>query len=159
GFLSFISPCVLPLVPAYIGYMGGRLTHTVAVRSAVGGGPAAARQQTPLRARFVTVLHGLAFVAGFTFIFVVLGLLTTAFIFQIGRQNVSIIESLIAHIGGVLIVFFGLHYMGILPTIFQRLLSRESIAQSRRPTIAVIIIGGLLLLIQLLPLFDNSLRP
>ncbi|MDZ4771022.1 MAG: cytochrome c biogenesis protein CcdA, partial [Chloroflexota bacterium] len=30
GLVSFISPCVLPLVPAYIGYMGGRLTHQVA---------------------------------------------------------------------------------------------------------------------------------
>lgn len=160
GFLSFTSPCVLPLVPAYIGYMGGRLTHTVAARSAViGGGAATIRQSTPLQVRFVTVLHGLAFVAGFTFIFVVLGLLTTAFIFQIGRQNVSIIESLIARIGGVLIVFFGLHFMGILPTIFQRLQSREPIAQTRRATIAVIVVGGLLLVWQLLPMFAFTLGP
>ena len=36
GILSFISPCVLPLVPAYIGYMGGRLTHNVSRQTAAG---------------------------------------------------------------------------------------------------------------------------
>ena len=34
GLISFISPCVLPLVPAYIGYMGGRVTHTVSAQVA-----------------------------------------------------------------------------------------------------------------------------
>ena len=41
GLVSFISPCVLPLVPAYIGYMGGRVTHTVSEQLAVGDGAAA----------------------------------------------------------------------------------------------------------------------
>ena len=37
GLISFLSPCVLPLVPAYSGYMGGRVTQTVAAQTAGGG--------------------------------------------------------------------------------------------------------------------------
>src|SRR5215212_7351636 len=96
GLVSFISPCVLPLVPAYIGYMGGRLTHTVSAQVAVGAGGGQVTIGTPVSQRFMIVLHTLAFVAGFTFIFVVLGLLTTAFILQIGRQNIALVEGLIA---------------------------------------------------------------
>ena len=43
GLVSFLSPCVLPLVPAYIGYMGGRVTNTVAAQT--GGGPAFRREE------------------------------------------------------------------------------------------------------------------
>lgn len=123
GFLSFISPCVLPLVPAYIGYMGGRLSHTVAARAAVGGSTAAQPQAAQ---RFITFLHGLAFVAGFTFIFVVLGLLATAFVVQIGRQNLSLVETLIARIGGLVVIFFGLHFMGVLPKLLNKILEQAS---------------------------------
>lgn len=41
GFISFISPCVLPLVPAYIGYMGGRMTNSVSAQVNAGGGSVA----------------------------------------------------------------------------------------------------------------------
>ncbi len=143
GLLSFVSPCVLPLVPAYIGYMGGRLTHTVAAQSAAGGG--ATVTSVSATQRFVIFLHGIAFVAGFTFIFVVLGLLTTAFIFQVGRQNVSLIENLIARIGGVLVIFFGLHFMGVLPRLFNTLLNRKDLIASPLPSLALAVGGGLLI--------------
>jgi cytochrome c biogenesis protein CcdA/thiol-disulfide isomerase/thioredoxin len=123
GFLSFISPCVLPLVPAYIGYMGGRLTHTAAARAAVGG---IVTEQQSASQRFVTLMHGFAFVAGFTFIFVVLGLLATAFVVQVGRQNLSIVENVIARVGGIVIIFFGLHFMGVLPRLFHQILIRAA---------------------------------
>ncbi len=122
GLISFVSPCVLPLVPAYIGYMGGRLTHTVALST---GGKAntltAAYPQ-----RLFTMLHGLAFVGGFTFIFVTLGLLSTAFVSVIGGQNISVVTSLIGRVGGVLIIFFGLHFMGVLPSLLNRLTRDDS---------------------------------
>src|SRR5215213_6975043 len=84
GLVSFLSPCVLPLVPAYIGYMGGRVTNTVAAQT---GGSTVIVRPT-LGSRFSTLLHGLAFVGGFTFVFVAIGLLSTAFASQIGRQNI-----------------------------------------------------------------------
>ena len=141
GLLSFVSPCVLPLVPAYIGYMGGRVTHTVALQQAAGG----VAQQSASN-RFVTLLHGMAFVAGFTFIFVVLGLLTTAFIMQIGRQNVSLIEAIIARAGGVLVIFFGLHFMGVMPSLFRRALDRPKLIGSPLFSLAFAAVGGALIL-------------
>jgi cytochrome c biogenesis protein CcdA/peroxiredoxin len=124
GFISFISPCVLPLVPAYIGYMGGRVTNTVASQVTVAGGGQAV-MRTSLGTRFTTLTHGLFFVAGFTAVFVSLGLLSTAFIQQIGGQNINLLTSIIGRIGGLVIIFFGLHFMGVLPALFNRLLSTQ----------------------------------
>jgi cytochrome c-type biogenesis protein len=119
GLVSFLSPCVLPLVPAYIGYMGGRVTHTVAAQA--GGGTVVLRPS--VGARFSTLLHGLAFVAGFTFVFVVFGLVTTAFIRQIGGSNVALVRDIIGRVGGLVIIFFGLHFMGVIQSLASRLLA------------------------------------
>jgi cytochrome c biogenesis protein CcdA/peroxiredoxin len=123
GFISFVSPCVLPLVPAYIGYMGGRVTNVVATQVASGGGQAVLRPS--LNTRFTTFLHGVAFVAGFAFVFVMIGLLSTAFLQQIGGRNINLVTGIIGRLGGVLIIFFGLHFMGILPSILNRLLKNR----------------------------------
>ncbi|MBK8139046.1 MAG: hypothetical protein IPK52_25045 [Chloroflexi bacterium] len=123
GIISFISPCVLPLVPAYISYMGGRMIHAAetgaagAVSVGAGGQAVAARG---FSARFGLLLHGLAFVMGFTLVFVLLGVLTTALIQQVGGANVASITGIISRLGGVLIIFFGLHFGGVLPNLFNR---------------------------------------
>ena len=90
GVVSFASPCCLPLVPAYVGYMVG----------AAGGGPGARR---------AAFLHGLAFVTGFSIVFI-------AFWASIGllgyvlADNVTILRQL----GGALLVFLGLHVAGVI---------------------------------------------
>ena len=119
GFLSFISPCVLPLVPAYIGYMGGRMTHTVS-RQTAGG----ALASSSLLLRLHLLLHGLAFVLGFTLVFVLIGLLTTAFA-SIAGQYVSAFTESLGRIGGLVIIFFGLQFMGFLRRFFQWLRQKE----------------------------------
>ena len=119
GFLSFISPCVLPLVPAYIGYMGGRLTHNLARQSASGSVPAVA-----LTTRLQMLFHGIAFVLGFTLVFVFIGLLTTA-LASIAGQFVSTFTESIGRIGGLVIVFFGLQFMGLLPRFFRWLRTKS----------------------------------
>ena len=58
GVASILSPCVLALVPAYVGYLGGRTLE--------GGGASRGR-------RWVTITHGAAFVIGFSLIFIGLG--------------------------------------------------------------------------------------
>ncbi len=121
GLISFVSPCVLPLVPAYIGYMGGRVTHTVSLQ--VSGGGAAAVEAWGTRMRVNTFLHGVAFVLGFTLVFVVFGLLTTAFLAQIGGQSVALVRDIIGRAGGLLIIFFGLHFMGVIRWALARLQS------------------------------------
>ncbi len=123
GLVSFLSPCCLPLVPAYIGYMGGRLTNTVAAQ--VGG--TAVMTRPTLASRFTTLSHGIAFVLGFSVVFVSIGLLTTAFISVVGRGSVSVITDIISRAGGLLIIFFGLNFMGLLPRFFRYLLKQQTI--------------------------------
>lgn len=119
GFLSFISPCVLPLVPAYIGYMGGRLTHSISKQTARG-----TVTNVGLGTRLQMMLHGMAFVAGFTVIFVLIGLLTTA-LASIAGQFVGTFTESIGRIGGVVIIFFGLQFMGVLPRFFSGLRAKR----------------------------------
>ena len=112
GILSFISPCVLPLVPAYIGYMSGRLTHNVSRQTAAG-----ASAPVGLAFRLQMLLHGIAFVLGFTAVFVLIGLLTTA-LASIAGQHVSTFTQIIGRIGGLVIIFFGFQFMGLAPRFF-----------------------------------------
>ncbi len=63
GLVSFLSPCVLSLVPAYVGYLGSR---------------AIASSGETLENRWATVAHGLAFVLGFSVVFVALGAAASA---------------------------------------------------------------------------------
>jgi cytochrome c-type biogenesis protein len=92
GLASFLSPCVFSLVPAYIGYLGGR---------AVGG-------ETTESNRFITFTHGLAFVLGFSVIFIVLGVATAAF----GRLLFDL-RFILSKVGGIIVMIFGLHMIGI----------------------------------------------
>ena len=109
GLLSFISPCVLPLVPAYIGYMGGRLTQQV--------GRQGAESNISLSLRLQMLFHGAAFVSGFTLIFVLIGLFTTA-LSSVAGQYVGAFTEALGRVGGAVIIFFGLQFMGALPRLF-----------------------------------------
>ena len=94
GLASFLSPCVLALVPAYVGYLSGR---------SVGAGG------TAVQDRRVTFTHGLAFVLGFSVVFIVLGAAASALgaLLYDGRQW-------LAKIGGVIVILFGLHMLGVI---------------------------------------------
>ena len=128
GFVSFASPCVLPLVPAYIGYMGGQTVQTVVAQIHVGGKGSAQLQRPPLAARLATFSHGLAFVAGFTLFFVGFGLITYALIIRVlGSGNVSLVTLILGRVGGTAIIFFGLHFMGLMPRLFAWLRERPAI--------------------------------
>jgi cytochrome c-type biogenesis protein len=88
GLVSFASPCCLPLVPAYVGYMVG----------ATGEGT---------RGRRPALLHGLAFVAGFSVVFV-------AFWALIGALGVFIDRRVLNVVGGAILVFLGLQVAGVI---------------------------------------------
>lgn len=140
GLVSFVSPCVLPLVPAYIGYMGGRVTHTIASQTMIlaGAGGTQVTTAPTISHRLSTLLHGIFFVLGFTAIFVIIGLISTAFVSQV-RDSIG-------RIGGVLIIFFGLHFMGVLPRIFDRLRTNKAILGNPAFSLVMgIAIGALIL--------------
>lgn len=96
GLLSFVSPCVLPLVPAYLSYMTGvSVDHLRA-------------HDDPAGRSGRVLLHSLAFVTGFSVVFILLGASATA----LGRLLLGHM-TLLAKVGGVFIVVLGLHYMGL----------------------------------------------
>jgi cytochrome c-type biogenesis protein len=96
GLVSFVSPCVLPLVPAYLSLLTGESVEDL-------------RGATTAAARIQTLAHAGAFVLGFSLIFIALGLSASA----VGGA-LAANRSLIAQIGGVLVVILGLQMMGMI---------------------------------------------
>jgi len=97
GFLSFVSPCVLPLIPGYVSFVSG-----VSLDDMRGGSAAVTS------ARRHVIITSLFFVLGFSLVFIALG--ATASVlgkFLFARQP------LLAKIAGILLIVFGLHTMGL----------------------------------------------
>jgi cytochrome c-type biogenesis protein len=90
GLASFLSPCVLPLIPSYITFITGLSLDDAS------------------RARRATLIHALLFVAGFSIIFLALGASATL----LGRLLLTY-RVWISRIGGVLVLAFGLYLLGV----------------------------------------------
>lgn len=113
GFLSFISPCCLPLYPAFLSYITGVSVTELKEENAM------------LQKR--TMLHTIFFLIGFSSIFIMLGMSTSL----IGKFFVQY-NDLIRQIGAILIVFFGFVIVGILKPEF--LMKDRKIAFKNRPS-------------------------
>ncbi len=96
GLLSFVSPCVLPLVPSYVSYITGLSVEQLA--------------SVEVRHRFrrAIVLNSLLFIAGFSSVFIAFGASASL----IG-QSLMTYQDLIRKIGGILIIVFGLYLLGV----------------------------------------------
>lgn len=105
GFLSFLSPCVLPLVPSYISFITG-----VSFEDLKEGTDRS-------RIRFLTITNSLAFICGFSLIFIALGASSSV----VGKFLFDY-QDKIRVIGGILVIFFGLFVSGVVKLDF---LSRE----------------------------------
>jgi len=89
GIITFISPCILPLLPLYVSYfVGGNEKNT--------------------KSKYNALVNSLGFVLGFTIIFTLLGTLAGTFGAFIKEQSV-----IINILGGFIVVLFGANYMGI----------------------------------------------
>jgi len=119
GFLSFISPCVLPLVPAYVSYLGARAGQQAAGELAFAGGPRPALVGN----RAAIFLHGVMFVLGFTLVFVVFGLAVNTGLKLLGVSSYDL-QNTLARVGGLLVIFFGLHVLGVTGWILRFLTAR-----------------------------------
>ena len=113
GILSFISPCVLPLIPGYLSYLSGLSLDDMRGTPAptgtgVGTGVAVAATAPP-GARRQVILASLAFILGFTIVFVALGASASA----IGRYVMARLD-ILGKVAGAIVIVFGLHTMGVL---------------------------------------------
>jgi cytochrome c-type biogenesis protein len=112
GLASFLSPCVFSLVPAYIGYLSGQ-----SVASAKGNDTN----------RLVTFSHGVAFVIGFSVVFILLGLGASA----LGSLLFDI-RPILTKVGGIVVIIFGLHMIGIFRIPFLQYDTRRQTLPDRR---------------------------
>ena len=108
GLLSFLSPCVLPLIPSYVGFLTGMSV------------------QEAERRRWTALLHGLWFVAGFSLVFVLLGAAASAVGGLLREYQVWL-----GRVGGVLVILFGMYLLGILRPAF--LMRERRIQLARKP--------------------------
>ncbi|HVH67786.1 MAG TPA: cytochrome c biogenesis protein CcdA [Gemmatimonadales bacterium] len=109
GLFSFLSPCVLPLIPSYVGFLTGLSVEDLQVR------------------RGTALAHALWFVAGFSLIFVALGATASAL-------GVALLHSQvwIGRVGGAIVVLFGLYLLGIVRPAF--LMRERKLQLARKPS-------------------------
>jgi cytochrome c-type biogenesis protein len=109
GILSFISPCVLPLIPGYLSYISGLSLDEMRGTPVAGVSGGAVVVAAPAAVRRQVVLASLAFILGFTIVFVALGASASAIgQFVMARLNI------LGKIAGAVVILFGLHTMGVL---------------------------------------------
>lgn len=94
GIVSFLSPCVLPLVPGYVSLISGVGVEQLQA------------QETRLMRK--VMLNSISFILGFSLVFIMLGALATGV-----SQILARYKSVLAQVAGVLIILFGLHLTGI----------------------------------------------
>jgi cytochrome c-type biogenesis protein len=112
GVASFVSPCVFSLVPAYVGYLSSR---------------AVTADGQITESRWGTLAHGVAFVLGFSLVFVLLGLGASA----IG-QLLYDSRDILMRVGGIVVIIFGLHTMGVIHIPLLEYDTRRQQAPDRR---------------------------
>lgn len=112
GVLSFVSPCVLPLVPVYLGYLSG---------STLSGDASPNRWQI--------FNHALSFVGGFTLVFVILFGLPMSIL----GTALQLYRLWIAKIGGAIVILFGVHTMGIVTIPILNLTRRVEVGKEIEP--------------------------
>jgi len=98
GLISFLSPCVLPIIPGFLAYLSGTSTQT----------------QTGASSRMRIFLNSVFFVLGFSVIFALLGVLLNTVLEAIAYD----VQTWLARIGGAIIIFFGLYLTGLIKISF-----------------------------------------
>jgi cytochrome c-type biogenesis protein len=94
GFLSFVSPCVLPLVPSYITYITGVSFQDLT------------DQETRKKVKWTTLIHSCLFILGFSTVFILMGA-SASYLGQV----LSKYQTWIMKIGGILIILLGIHFI------------------------------------------------
>lgn len=113
GSLSFVSPCVLPLFPAFLSYITGMSVSEL-------------REENKMLDR-KSILHTICFLLGFSSVFIMIGFTASAV-----SDFLLVYKDIIRQVGALLIIFFGLVIVGIFN--FQFLMKDKKITFKNRPT-------------------------
>jgi len=126
GLLSFLSPCMLPLVPLFVAQLAGQTTYQ------------ATQERAAFSARFLTFFHAVLFVIGFSFAFIALG------------ASASVLGSFLRayqfelrQVGGILLIIIGLHVTGVLkiPLLYRQ---KRFVFHSSRPGYIASLLTGII---------------
>ena len=123
GVVSFISPCVLPLIPAYLSFLTGSTLEELKA------------DQTAAQ-RATVMLHACSFVLGFTVVFMALGFTAGA----IGNVLLQY-RDIIARVGGILVIVLGLNMLGVFKIPFLMMDTRPQWRSANRSYLASFIVG------------------
>ncbi|MBI4698035.1 MAG: cytochrome c biogenesis protein CcdA [Nitrospirae bacterium] len=123
GILSFLSPCVLPVIPSYVSFITG-----ISFDDFKTGNKALIRR--------LTIINSLAFIAGFSTVFILLGVFSS-FIGRIFAMHYDVIRT----VGGIIIILFGLYVMGVLKIGFLSIERRVHLHSKPRGYIGSFVVG------------------
>ncbi|MDQ6943714.1 MAG: cytochrome c biogenesis protein CcdA, partial [Candidatus Eremiobacteraeota bacterium] len=123
GLVSFVSPCVLPLIPAYLSFLTGSSLEEL-------------KAQADARSRARVMMHALAFCAGFTLVFMAIGLSASA----LGAVFIDY-KDWIARIGGVIVIVLGLNMIGVFKIPMLMMDKRVQIRSANRSVLASFAVG------------------
>jgi len=123
GLISFISPCVLPLIPAYLSFLTGSSLEEL-------------KAESGLAQRGRVMVHALAFVTGFTIVFVLIGLSASA----VGSAFIDY-KDWIARIGGVVVIVLGLNMIGFFKIPLLAMDKRLQMRSANRSFVASFLVG------------------
>jgi cytochrome c-type biogenesis protein len=123
GVVSFVSPCVLPLIPAYLSFLTGASVEEL-------------KAQTDATDRARVMFHALAFIAGFTVVFMALGFTASA----IGTALIEY-RDWIARIGGIVVIVLGLNMVGVFKIPFLMMDKRLQVRSANRSYVASFLVG------------------
>jgi cytochrome c-type biogenesis protein len=123
GLVSFVSPCVLPLIPAYLSFLTGSSLEEL-------------KAQPDAKTRARTMVHALAFVAGFTVVFMAIGLSASA----LGSVFIDY-KDWIARIGGAVVIVLGLNMVGLFKIPALMMDKRLQFRSANRSLVASFLVG------------------
>jgi len=123
GFLSFISPCVLPLFPSYLTYITGISFKELS-------------EPQGKKLRGLTIIHSLLFIAGFSFVFILMGASAT-YLGQLFATH----QSWMMKVGGILIVILGIHFTGLIRIPFLQMEKRFELREKPLGLLGSFLVG------------------
>jgi len=118
GLASFLAPCVLPLVPAFLGYLAGSKVEDTS--------------------RLVLFGHSALFVLGFSTVFSVLGVLLNSVLSTIAYD----VQLWLSRIAGIIIIFFGLYLLGLIKPAFLQTEHKFKVKRFRSKALTSFVFGA-----------------